>query len=96
MNTARIVVLTVAVGAGGIAPCLASGFDNKPPQAASTSQFPTLDVLVAKSDIGPGLPNVDLDSSDHKSSKRGDSVNVVRDGISTAMTTVKWPKGRNI
>jgi hypothetical protein len=30
MNTARIVVLTIAVGAGGVAACLASGLDNKP------------------------------------------------------------------
>ena len=33
MNTARIVVLTIAVGAGGIAAYLASGSDNKPPTA---------------------------------------------------------------
>ena len=30
MNTARIVVLTIAVGAGGVAAYLASGSDNKP------------------------------------------------------------------
>src|SRR5882724_5211557 len=51
MNTARIVVLTIAVGAGGIAAYLASGSDNTPP-AAPVAQLPTLDVLVAKSDIG--------------------------------------------
>ena len=95
MNTARIVVLTIAVGAGGISACLA-GSANKPPQAASIAQFPTLDVLVAKSDISPGLPNVDVNSSDHKPSKRGDSVDVVRDGISTPVRTMKWPKGRNV
>jgi Flp pilus assembly protein CpaB len=32
MNTARIVVLTIAVGAGGIAAYPASGSDNKPAQ----------------------------------------------------------------
>jgi pilus assembly protein CpaB len=53
MNTARIVVLTVAVGAGGVAAYLASGPDNKPP-AAPVAQLPTEDVLVAKSDIGLG------------------------------------------
>src|SRR5512140_1929317 len=53
MNTARIVVLTIAVGAGGIAAYLASGSDDKPlpPPAA---QLQTVDVLVAKSDIGLG------------------------------------------
>jgi len=54
MNTARIVVLTIAVGAGGIAAYLASGSDNKPAPAAPVAQLQTVDVLVAKSDIGLG------------------------------------------
>ena len=53
MNTARIVVLTIAVGAGGVAAYLASGSD-KPAPAAPVAQLPTVDVLVAKSDIGLG------------------------------------------
>ena len=53
MNTARIVVLTIAVGAGGIAAYLASGSD-KPAPAAPVAQLQTVDVLVAKSDIGLG------------------------------------------
>src|SRR5205823_1842370 len=53
MNTPRIVVLTIAVGAGGIAAYLASGSDNKPP-TAPVAQLQTVDVLVAKSDIGLG------------------------------------------
>jgi pilus assembly protein CpaB len=53
MNTARIVVLTIAVGAGGVAAYLASGSDNKPPPAP-VAQLQTVDVLVAKSDIGLG------------------------------------------
>jgi pilus assembly protein CpaB len=53
MNTARIVVLTIAVGAGGIAAYLASGSDNKAP-AEAVVQLQTVDVLVAKSDIGLG------------------------------------------
>jgi pilus assembly protein CpaB len=51
MNTARIVVPTIAIGAGGIAAYLASGSD-KP--AAPVAQLPTVDVLIAKSDIGLG------------------------------------------
>jgi pilus assembly protein CpaB len=56
MNRARIVVLTIAVGAGGIAAYLASGSDNgsKPPPPEPVVQLPTVDVLVAKSDIGIG------------------------------------------
>jgi pilus assembly protein CpaB len=54
MNTARIVVLTIAVGAGGIAAYLASGSDSTPPPAAPVAQLQTVDVLVAKADIGLG------------------------------------------
>ncbi len=53
MNKARIVVLTIAIGAGGVAAYLASGSDSKPP-AEPVAQLPTVDVLVAKSDIGLG------------------------------------------
>src|SRR3954447_18333271 len=53
MNTARIVVLSIAVGAGGIAAYLASGSD-KPLSSEPVAQLPTVDVLVAKSDIGLG------------------------------------------
>src|SRR6202161_4814130 len=53
MNTARIVVLTIAVGAGGIAAYLASGSDKALP-TVPVAQLPTVDVLVAKSDIGLG------------------------------------------
>src|ERR1700761_2952233 len=54
MNTARIVVLTIALGAGGIAAYLASnaGPENKP--LPPVVQLPTVDVLGAKSDIGLG------------------------------------------
>jgi pilus assembly protein CpaB len=54
MNTARIVVLTIAVGAGGIAAYLASGSDNKPAPVEPVAQLQTVDVLIAKSDIGLG------------------------------------------
>jgi pilus assembly protein CpaB len=54
MNTARIVVLTIAVGAGGIAAYLAAGSDNKPAPVEPVAQLQTIDVLVAKSDIGLG------------------------------------------
>jgi pilus assembly protein CpaB len=55
MNTARIVVLAIALGAGGIAAFLASGSDDKPAvTVAPVVQLPTVDVLIAKSDIGLG------------------------------------------
>ncbi|PZA09146.1 Flp pilus assembly protein CpaB [Rhodopseudomonas palustris] len=55
MNTARIVVLTIAVGAGGVAAYLAS--TSGPPPAAPSApvaQLPTVEVLVAKNDIPLG------------------------------------------
>jgi hypothetical protein len=39
MNTARIVVLTIAVGAGGIAAFFAGGSDNKPPPTEPVAQL---------------------------------------------------------
>jgi pilus assembly protein CpaB len=54
MNTARIVVLIIALGAGGVAAYLASGSDNKPAPVQPVAQMETIDVLVAKSDIGLG------------------------------------------
>jgi pilus assembly protein CpaB len=57
MKTARIVVLTIALGAGGVAAYLASGSepDNKPQAPAkAVAELQTVDVLVAKSDIGLG------------------------------------------
>jgi pilus assembly protein CpaB len=54
MKTARIVVLAIAISAGGVAAYLASGSDSKPPATEPTAQLQTVDVLVAKSDIGLG------------------------------------------
>lgn len=55
MNRARIVVLAVAICAGGVAAYLASGSDNSAPLPVTQApQLPTVDVLVAKNDIGLG------------------------------------------
>ena len=54
MNNARIIVLAIAISAGGVAAYLASGSDNKTVVAEPTPQLPTVDVLVAKSDIALG------------------------------------------
>jgi pilus assembly protein CpaB len=56
MNTARIIVLIIALGAGAVAAYLASGSapDNKPHLAEPAAQLQTVDVLIAKSDIGLG------------------------------------------
>ena len=54
MNTARIIVLIIALSAGAVAAYLASGSDNKPSPAEQAVQLQTVDVLVAKADIGLG------------------------------------------
>ena len=54
MNRARIAVLAIALGAGGVAAYLVSGSDEKPAPAQPVAQLPTVDVLVAKSEIALG------------------------------------------
>jgi len=55
MKAARIVVLAVALGAGGIAAYLASGSSEPPPPApAPVVQIETVDILTAKADINMG------------------------------------------
>ena len=53
MNRARIVVLSIALGAGGLAAYLASG-SREAAAPAPVAQLPTVEVLVAKSEIGLG------------------------------------------
>jgi pilus assembly protein CpaB len=55
MNIARLVVLTIALSAGGVAAYLARGTEEKSRQAEpAAQQLSTAEVLVAKSDIGLG------------------------------------------
>ena len=53
MNAARIVVLAIALSAGGVAAYLARG-SNEKPAAEPVAEMPTTEVLVAKGDIGLG------------------------------------------
>jgi pilus assembly protein CpaB len=54
MKPARIVVLIIALVAGGIAALLAGRSDQKQPKAAPVAQLQTVDILVAADDIGVG------------------------------------------
>jgi pilus assembly protein CpaB len=56
MKAARIVVLGVALAAGGAAAYLVSSGDEKQaaPAPAPVAQLPTVDVLIAKGDVGMG------------------------------------------
>src|ERR1700741_4656270 len=85
MNTARIVVLAIALGAGGIAAYRASGPSDRPPPAEPVAQLPTVDVLVAKGEINLGQtgkaedmqwqtwPTASASSSFHKRTDRPDA-----------------------
>jgi len=54
MNTARIVVLVISIAAGGLAIWLLNSPEQKPVVQAPEVKIDTVDVLVAKSDIGLG------------------------------------------
>jgi pilus assembly protein CpaB len=54
MKPARIIVLVIAVVAGGIAELLAGRSEPPPPAPAPVAQLETTDVLIAASDIGLG------------------------------------------
>ena len=76
MKAARILVLGVALAAGGAAAYLVSGDEKKPDLApAPVAQFPTVDVLIAKADIGMGtaLSSQDLQWQAWPSATTGES-----------------------
>ena len=54
MKAARLIVLGVAVAAGGLAALLAGRSGEKAPPPAPVAKLETVDVLVAKADIGQG------------------------------------------
>src|SRR5262249_40340790 len=54
MKPARIIVLIIAMAAGGVAAFLAGRSDERRPALAPVAQIETVDVLVAGGDIGLG------------------------------------------
>jgi pilus assembly protein CpaB len=54
MKAARLVVLGVAIAAGGLAALLAGGSDEPAPAPKPVVQLETVDVLIAQRDIGTG------------------------------------------
>ena len=54
MKAARILVLAVALAAGGAAAFLIGSDEEKKPEASPVAQIEATDVLIAKSDIGMG------------------------------------------
>lgn len=54
MKAARLVVLGIAVAAGGLAAILAGSYESGPAPPPQVVQVPTTEILVAKNDIGMG------------------------------------------
>ncbi len=54
MKAARLVVLGVALAAGGVAAYLASSHHEAPPAAPPPPPLATVEILVAKNDLGRG------------------------------------------
>jgi hypothetical protein len=80
MNTARIVVLTSAVGAGGVTACLAPGVDARPPLAEPVAHLQSAGTL---SLAQYGITDLTLaDTSGDQAPTRG-SIKLVRSGVST-------------
>lgn len=61
MKAARLIVLGIAVVAGGLAAILAGGLDRQEAPPAPVARLDTVDVLVAKTDIGIGQTLGDQD-----------------------------------
>jgi pilus assembly protein CpaB len=75
MNTARIVVLTIAVGAGGIAAYFASGSGNQPLPAEPLRGIADLNAVDTR--------------LDENATRRGGSINVARYGVASLTTAQK-------
>ncbi len=93
MNTARIVVLTIAPGAGGVAEYLASGSDFTAASLPTGVRSISTEVSPETGTLSPALRSIaDLNAiktgSEHQSPKRGDSVNVAHYGVSTPTRTL--------
>ena len=93
MNAARIVVPTIALGAGGVAAYVGRESGENSAAAEAVAQLPTTKLLVAKSGSIARrseiiLTNIRVLAID-QAPKRGSSNNVVRYGIASQSTAQK-------
>jgi pilus assembly protein CpaB len=86
MKAARILVLGVALAAGGAAASLVSSDEKKPEPAAApvVQRFPIPDVLIAKAgmDVGTAVSAQDL-SWPRQADRGNGEINTLRYGVST-------------
>ena len=92
MNRARIVVLTIAVGAGGVATCLNAGvgkavtLEPKPDQAETLARARQTGTLQLALRSIADIQMVEARTED-QAPNRGESINVVRYGVPSSTTT---------
>jgi pilus assembly protein CpaB len=87
MNRARIVVLTIAVGAGGVAACIAGGLDSKPPPVEPVAQLQTWPAAATSNTFI--RPNERPDATTQIAGLIASSPNIVRYGVSNPTTMQK-------
>src|SRR5207248_9075377 len=97
MNTARIVVLTIAIGAGGIAASVACGSDNDTAAPAGrVAQGADIPVAKLGRERLPRQIRPDATASNNFIDPRGESFSVVRYDAGSRQSMPKWLKGRTI
>jgi pilus assembly protein CpaB len=104
MKAARILVLAVALAAGGAAAFLIGSDEEKKPEAPPVAQIETTDVLIAKSDIGMGtaISSQDLQWQAWPSATTGESYITKKDKpsaieeLSGAITRAPFTAGEPI
>ena len=104
MKAARILVLAVALAAGGAAAFLIGSDEEKKPEAPPVAKFETTDVLIAKSDIGMGtaISSQDLQWQAWPSATTGESYITKKDKpsaieeLSGAITRAPFTAGEPI
>ena len=102
MKAARLVVLGVAVAAGGIAAYLAAGSKPPPPPpVAAAPPLETVEVLVAKSDLNRGHLIADQDigwqtwpaaAANSSFIKKSDRPNAATDFAGAIVRRVRWSR----
>jgi len=88
MNTARIVVLAIALGAGGVAAYLASRSDTRPAPAEPAAKLPAVGVLLARFEIGLSRTVRPEDPRRERDTDRN-GVDIVRPGVPGPTTMQK-------
>ena len=84
MKAARILVLAVALAAGGAAAFLIGSDEEKKPEARPVAQLGNTDVLIAKSDTSALCSLLDASKAGESEDDYKPEINTVRCGVTNA------------